>query len=689
MKKTAKKNKQPVGRRTPAKTSTLRAIAATETEAGDASGSAAEETGVDSDTDDATPQARPKARPTATAAIVGAAFEAAVSRQLRRRLTHGQALAAIVVVPTTHWVMPAAAYVKSTYGSRWHLHIRDWKDKRDASVGSEEAARDLSQGLCVMGIAADAKLLPASLTAAADVTIRIAPPDGAVLRRAITRFARRSPGELEPGVAAGLDLHQLVAAFRPGKGPREIVRRLAAASKSGAGPLDRVPDLDAAIEYGAARTWGLDLARDVEAFRKGNLKFSELNHAICAYGPPGTGKTLFAKVLAAKLGAPLVNTSVPEWFASSPGYLDSVIKAFRSAITTATALASPISVLHLEEVDALPRRDTMSRHGREWWNTLIAEVLITIETTLAGFSPGPDGSPTRGVIVIGSTNFIEGVDPALLRPGRLEKAVEIKPPDAAGVANILRFHLDGEIQDDLSDIGAMMAGATGAEIMHAVKAARRIARHASRELELDDLRRVILPDEQHPPARLFRMAVHEAAHAVAALALSVGKVEHAVLRAEGASGGQTAVDWADDDLLTRRTIEDRVVVALAGRAAERLLTGEMSAGGASDIGLATAKIAELHASFGLGGDPVHLGAGKDLLGELALNPDLRERVGRDLRGLEKRAAKLVGANRAAVLAVAARLAEKRHLAGAEIEEIVRGRLVAPAGTGRRRPARKE
>jgi ATP-dependent Zn protease len=200
-----------------------------------------------------------------------------------------------------------------------------------------------------------------------------------------------------------------------------------------------------------------------------------------------------------------------------------------------------------------------------------------------------------------------------------------------------------------------------------------------------------MPPETHPPARLLRMAVHEAAHVVAALALSVGTVERAFLRTAGSAGGRTVVAYFDDDLTTRETIEDRVVVALAARAAERLFIGSVSTGGGgdvdSDIGFATARIASLHASFGLAGAPVFLAAEPDSLNAVAFDPDLRDRVGRDLRRLEGRAARVVEANRAAILAVAARLAGKRHLGRTEIDAIVRGRLVRIADRARRAPTR--
>jgi cell division protease FtsH len=641
--------------------------------------------------EDAAP-ASPDPRPTAFAAIVGAAFEAAVGRDQRRRLQHGQALAAILVVPDTTWIGPAAAYAKHEYGSRWRLHMRDGKDRRsDASVGSDEVARDLSSGLCVMGVAADMKLLPAALQTAADIVIRIAIPNGAVLRRAIAKFARRSPGELEGGIGAGLDLHKMAAAFRPGTGARAIVRRLAASSGVASGSTERVPDLQTAIEFGDLRIWSLELARDVADPK---VSWRDTSRGICCVSPPGFGKSIFPRMLKHLLeratggSVALVSTSAGSWFANGPGYLDSVVKQWREAVSSAAAQASPIALLHIDEVEAaVPNRGTMSDRAREWWNTLVGDVLNLLDSSLAG------RSSDAKIVVIGSTNHIEQVDPALLRPGRLERVVEIKPLDLAGTANVLKFHLDGEIDGDLTAIAGMLLGSTPAEVMYAVRSARRIARNAGRPLMPDDLRAVAMPMETHPPKRLLRMAVHEAAHAVATMVLSAGTVDRIVLRASGPSGGRAVVTYSDEDLPTRATIEDRVTIALAARAAELQFTGAMSIGSGgspdSDVGFATMHVAALHASFCVTGTPVYVGEGADLLHALAADPALRGRVAADLRRLERRAMRIVAANREAIRAVAERLAEKRFLNGTEVEGLVSGRLVEESGAGTRRtPTRR-
>ncbi|WP_049819917.1 AAA family ATPase [Bradyrhizobium japonicum] len=631
------------------------------------------------ETEAASAPERPRKRHgTATAIIVGAAFEAATTPAVRRRLAHVQALAAIVIVPGPAWVAPMQAYVASEFGSRWCFHTRDGTDRRREDAGSVEAARDLSRGMCVMGVSHDETLLPASLRSAADIVVRIAPPDGALMRKAIARFAGRSPGELGPGIAAGLELPEIVAAFRPASGAKNIVRRLEAARHSHVGTPRRVPALATAVEYGEAQRWGLDLARDIADFRDGKIEWRDVDRGVCLHSPPGFGKSWFAGVLAQGCGVPLVTTSAGSWFANGPGYLDSVVKECRKSHAMAVAAAGPgVAVWHIDEVDAaVPERATMSQRAQEWWNVVVSDILNIVDSALA--------AKDAHLLVIGSCNDISRVDSALLRPGRLEKVVRINPPDAAGIANILRFHLDGELAgDDLGAAAAVMEGSTPAEVMYMVRTARRAARHAGRSLAVADLIAAAMPCEAHPPARLFRMAIHESAHAVILLALEAGTVQGVFLRSAGDAGGRTSVLYAEDDLVTRAAIEDRATVGLAARAAERLFTGAVStgAGGApdSDIGSVTVLVASLHASFGMRGAPLYLGAGDELLRAVALDTVLREAVARDLRRLERRADRLVAANRAAILAVAGRLAEARHLTGAEVEALVRGRL-----RGRRR-----
>jgi cell division protease FtsH len=309
----------------------------------------------------------------------------------------------------------------------------------------------------------------------------------------------------------------------------------------------------------------------------------------------------------------------------------------------------------------------LSDRARDWWTPVITDFLVLLDSAVAG--------RREGIVVLGSTNKIGAVDPALLRPGRLEKCIEIRRPDLRGTINILRHHLNGEVAADLTGVARMMEGATGAKIVHVVRAARRLARRFGRAMTTADLRTALLPIEDFPSGQLFRMAVHEAAHAVVAIAIPVGIVKRVVLGIQGFSGGSTIVDFRHDDIATRKVIEDRVVVGLAARMAERIFTGAISTGGGGSIesgpGSATVLIAAIHASYGLGDNRVYLGFGTGLLNEIRLNRDLRTSVAKHLRELECGAERLVRENRTAIPAVAGRLATERYVAGEVVADILR------------------
>jgi cell division protease FtsH len=164
-------------------------------------------------------------------AVVGAAFDAAVSPQSRRQIDHAKALAVVIIVPTPAWVAPVSAHFRTTFGSRWQAYERVGSSRGGGyQEGSDSVASDLSRGHCVVGLAPDVTSLPGALVAAADITIRLPAPTGAVLRMAIARFCRRPSNELPGGIATGLDLYEIATAFRPGTGPQRIAQRLAAAA---------------------------------------------------------------------------------------------------------------------------------------------------------------------------------------------------------------------------------------------------------------------------------------------------------------------------------------------------------------------------------------------------------------------------------------------------------------------------
>jgi cell division protease FtsH len=165
-------------------------------------------------------------------AIVRAAFDAAVPRSVQRKLDHGKAMAVIVLVPAPAWVGPMSSFFRATFGCRWQQHVRSGSDAPvlGAFDGISDPSRDLSQGHCAVGVSADVSLLPRSLVASVDLSIRVPAPSTAVIGAAISRFTQRPVRGLQDGIGAGLDLDELIACFRPGTGPARIAARIAAAS---------------------------------------------------------------------------------------------------------------------------------------------------------------------------------------------------------------------------------------------------------------------------------------------------------------------------------------------------------------------------------------------------------------------------------------------------------------------------
>jgi len=577
------------------------------------------------------------------------------------------ALAVVVLVPDSSWIEPLRDFFVARFGKRWQaIEPETLKTPQQMSARNSKVAGDLARGLPLIGVAASHSELPSVLRTAADLTICIKTPIGATIRRAIRMFTGQPVScEIEEAIVAGLEFHHLVAAFRVNSSPAEIIVRLRNATAGGLARAERLPKLEDAVEYGAARTWGLALAKDLNDYRAGRLDWQGVDRGAVLYSEPGLGKSLYARILAQACGVPLLAYSIADLFASSPGYLDSVIKASRAMFARAAAVAP--CILFLDEIDALPNRATMSPRNADFFTPIVTDFLLSLDNAVAG--------KRAGIVVCAATNNIRGVDAALLRPGRLERAIEIKRPDHAGIINILRHHLDGELAGaDLTEVAYLMDGSTGAEIMMAVRSARRIARSATRPLQIEDLFQAIAPVEQISPAKLKRICIHEAAHAVASLVARSGILKRCAVCSSGTSGGRTLIENDESDLMNRDAVERRAVVILAGHTAERALIGDASvgAGGTDDSDLAqvTLSVTTLHASTGLGDTLAYITSHQDALQAVRNDRELRSKVEQHLQALQARSDALVRRHCAEILAVADQLQMRRHLSGEEIRRII-------------------
>ena len=608
----------------------------------------------------------PRPDRTAVNAIVHACFDAATDPALRRKLQHSLALAVVIRVPEPEWIEPVAEYFGSTFGPRWLIEREEAPAPRSKTDGANRVADALSDGQCVAGITSDSRRLPSPLTSTADIVIRIAPAVGRVLLTAISSFTGRPAIDGDVALGAGLSLNELIACFRPGSGAKRIAERIAAASKTKISPVEeRLPDMETATEFGqAARQFALGLKRDLAILRSGEP--IDLPRGLILTSDPGGGKNTYTKSLARACDLPFFHTSVASWFEGS-GYLHDVIQRMHAIFDL--ALAAAPALLFWDEISSLPRRDTIDSRGRDFWYPVIDAALIRLDGVLSS-------ETRRHVIVVAATNDITRVDPALSRPGRLERIVHIPRPDVAGLERIFRFHLGGELQgEDISDIAAIAQGATGADVMMIVRDARQAARHADVPLSMGHLRTVLLPPAARSFDEVWRACMHEAAHAVAAIVLGLGTVD-VVVGARFGDADRTYIHGLYAHLPTREIFRRRATMYLAGRAAEAHLPGGMSAGSGggenSDLARASRELAAMTLSAGLGDTLVYVAPPDQVLEQLRYDPYLRKTIDLQLQEIQKAATELIASHRDAVLAVALALSQRRHLDDAAVRRICRG-----------------
>lgn len=385
------------------------------------------------------------------------------------------------------------------------------------------------------------------------------------------------------------------------------------------------------------------------------------------HGPPGTGKTLLAQILGEACGIPTVVTSVAEYFASSAGYLDSVIKAQRKAFDEARKKAP--CILFLDELNALPNVDTVGPKNKDYWLPVILDFYTLLDGAMAD---------REGIIVIGATNRLMDVNLALLRPGRFERSIYIGPPDAAGAERILRHHLGEDLKDaDLGVLARIAAtqSATGADLMEKVRAARRVARRAGRPLQVADLEAYISPPEKRSDAEVLRIAAHEAGHALVAAAVGGVRIAAVTVISHGNSSGTTEFGgrMIRSDM-TRLQLENTCQVMLAGRAAEQLIMGDAGGGCGggedSDLGIATKICALLLGGLGMVSTLSYRTDFDDALSVLRIDPAFRRQVDELLADLDKRTKVILQENETPLRDLIDEVLKRRYMTGEEVTQLL-------------------
>jgi cell division protease FtsH len=352
----------------------------------------------------------------------------------------------------------------------------------------------------------------------------------------------------------------------------------------------------------------VDFLKNPDAYRRMGAKMPK---GVLLAGPPGTGKTLLARAVAGEAGVPFFSASASE-------FIEMIVGVGASRVRELFAEARKVapSIIFIDEIDTIGRArgggSGMGGHDER------EQTLNQILTEMDGFS----GS--EGVIVIAATNRADVLDPALTRPGRFDRVVQVSPPDRAGRQAILEIHTR-EIplaqNVDLAQVARTTPGMTGAELANLANEAALLAvkrgqdkvtqadlSEALEKIQLGAERPLVMPEEERR-----RTAYHESGHALLGmLQPGADPVRKITIVPRGRALGVTlSTPESDKYAYTEEYLRGRIIGALGGMAAEQVVYGVITTGAENDLEQVTSIARGMVARWGM----------SDRVGRLSALPD--------------------------------------------------------------------
>jgi cell division protease FtsH len=429
----------------------------------------------------------------------------------------------------------------------------------------------------------------------------------------------------------------------------------------------------------------LELQEIVE-FLKNPGKFERLGaqipKGVLLMGPPGTGKTLLARAVAGEAGVPFYSINGSEFIQMFVG-----VGASRVRDLFRTAKENAPCILFIDEIDAVGReRGAGFGGGHDEREQTLNQILSEMD----GFQQN------EAVIVLAATNRPDVLDPALLRPGRFDRHVTIDRPTREGRAAILKVHVRKvPLADDvdLETIASGTIGFSGADLRNLVNEAALLAARTSKNaVEMDDfeqardkillgpLREDILNEDEKEIT-----AYHESGHALLAWLLpEVDLIHKVTIIPRGRSLGVTQL-LPDEERYNagEKRLHSQLAFILGGRAAEKMMFDEYSAGAEDDLRQATQLARRMVAHWGMSEviGPVafrqgeeHPFLGKEIHEQRKFSEEtariIDQEVQRFLTNAQERAVQLVSDHRESLDRLAHALLERESLGQAELKQIL-------------------
>src|SRR5579884_2420695 len=407
------------------------------------------------------------------------------------------------------------------------------------------------------------------------------------------------------------------------------------------------------------------------------------------WGPPGTGKTLFAKAMASEIGAAVTIVSGPElkskWVGESEENLRQIFHAARQ---------SAPSIIVFDELDSFASaRGTYTGSGVE--HSMVNQLL----TEMDGFHR------EEMVFVVGTTNWVEILDPALLRPGRFEFHLHIHYPDADARRESSRIYdrkMDLKRSEETLEYTVRRTGpgyltpqGTPFSGDHLNAVCRSIARLRLREGRTDtstprDVERALTEYQDRPQMTTAEervLATHESGHAICSLFCKhTPPIERITIESDNpwAFGYVRHQDPAHRYIRTRNEYLDAICVALGAREAEALLLDDLSMGAVGDLETATAIARELVEVHGLGGPDAGVArfvSDKDERQRRAdLSENQKDALDRAVRAIleegRQRAAEILSENRSLLETLRDLLMEKKTIDAKTLAQFAGDRVIS-------------
>ncbi len=445
----------------------------------------------------------------------------------------------------------------------------------------------------------------------------------------------------------------------------------------------------------------LELMEIIE-FLKEPTKFQKLGgkipKGVLLLGPPGTGKTLLARAVAGEAGVPFFSISGADFVEMFVG-----VGASRVRDLFEQGKKNAPCIIFIDEIDAVGRhRGAGLGGGHDEREQTLNQLLVEMD----GFEQN------SGVIIIAATNRPDVLDPALMRPGRFDRQVVVDRPDVKGREGILRVHTKNiPLSEDvhLDVIAKGTPGLAGAELANLVNEAALLAarqnskavtrahiEEAKDKVMMGMERKSLIISEREKKVTSY----HEIGHVLVARMLPEADPVHKVtiIPRGRALGLTTYLPIDEKHTYSKGYLETMITYALGGRAAEKLIFGELTTGAGNDIERATELARKMVTEWGMSEKLGPLAYGqreeeifigrqitrhKNYSEETAVTID--DEIKHIVVSCVRRAEKILEDNLDTLHRLAAALLEREILDGTEIDAVIRGEELPPMGRGNGKP----